>query len=258
VGAADVALGRVLDRLEAVDALRDATIAVVADHGISTMPPDLGRDATPRNVQGLLRIPMFVKAPGQAKGEVVDDPAMLIDLLPTLVDLLDVEVDWTFVGHSLADGSTPRVAPRVGTDVGPLFEAVRRQAARLPVDGGWAELAAVGEHARLVGRSLRSVEIGADSQLAWSADGQEHFGRLPTADGRRPQVLTGAVETGSGVRPPDLVVAVNGTIAGVISGYERDGDEWRFTSVLGPYLRDGANAIEAFEVDGGTLRRLAR
>jgi hypothetical protein len=51
---------------------------------------------------------------------------------------------------------------------------------------------------------------------------------------------------------------VNGTIGGVISGYERDGDEWQFTSVLGPYLRDGANVIEAFEVDGSTLRRLTR
>ena len=82
VGAADVALGHVLDHLEASPAWEDTTLVVVADHGISTLTPDLGRGgrgATPRK---LLQIPLFIKGPGQTKGAMVDDVAQAIESSP--------------------------------------------------------------------------------------------------------------------------------------------------------------------------------
>ena len=57
----------------------------------------------------MLRIPLFIKAPGQRQGEVRDDPATTLDVVPSVVDLLDVEVDRELPGHSLFDGSP---APR--------------------------------------------------------------------------------------------------------------------------------------------------
>ena len=46
LGAADVALGRVMDHLEAIGAWDDTTFVVVSDHGISLLNPDFGRERT--------------------------------------------------------------------------------------------------------------------------------------------------------------------------------------------------------------------
>ncbi|MET0901795.1 MAG: sulfatase-like hydrolase/transferase, partial [Acidimicrobiales bacterium] len=113
-GAADVALGEVLDHLEMNDLWDDTTLLVVADHGTGTVWPDVRREQTPTNADEVLRVPMFLKAAGQQHGEVVDDVAMTVDALPTLLDALDVEVDWDIDGHSLLDGSDATTSPLVG------------------------------------------------------------------------------------------------------------------------------------------------
>ena len=79
-------------------------------------------------------------------------------------------------------------------------------------------------------------------------DNDDAFRHLPDEAGRAPQLVTGTI-TGSGDgSPPSLVLVVNGTVAGVTGGYVRTDDGWSFSSVLGPYLRDGANEIAAYEV----------
>jgi hypothetical protein len=255
VGAADVALGRVLDRLEATGAWEDTTVVVVADHGMGTLPPDFGRGLTEKNKQEVYRIPMFLKGPGQVEGEVVDDSAQSIDVLPTLADLLDVELDWDFDGHSLLDGSQATVEPVPGTDIAPLFELVRRHYAQLPAGDDWTALAAVGEHRDLVGRPLADLAVGEPSEMSWQPDHEDAFGSLPTPDGRSPYVLRGIVTTTDGAAPPELVVSVNGTIAGALGGYTGEGP-WRFATVIAPLLQRGANDIRAYEVEAGVLRPL--
>jgi hypothetical protein len=256
VGAADAILVEVLDHLEASPAWLDTTLVVVADHGTSTLPPDFGREPTDRNRQEIYRIPMFIKVPGQSAGEVVDTSAQAIDVVPTLADLLDVDLDWAFDGHSLLDGSEATVEPVVGEALAPLFEVVRRHDAQVPSDGDWVALAAVGEHAGLVGRPVAAAALGSPSEMTWQPDHEDELGTLPTSDGGMPQVLRGTVSTPDGARPPEIVVAVNGTIAGTLGGYRADGHAWRFASVLGPFLVEGANEIVAYEVDGLVLRRL--
>ena len=46
----------------------DTTLVVVADHGTSTIQPDVGRDVTDANAEEVLRVPFFVKAAGQVEG----------------------------------------------------------------------------------------------------------------------------------------------------------------------------------------------
>ena len=45
-----------------------------------------------------------------------------------------------------------------------------------------------------------------------------------------------------------------GTVAGATGGYLPAADGWSFNSTLGPYLVDGANEIEAYEVTTDTGR----
>jgi hypothetical protein len=260
-GAADVALGEVLDHLEASPAWDRTTLVVTADHGTGTVWPDVKRDPTPANEDEVFRVPLFLKVPGQREAAVVDEVAMTIDVLPTLIDVLDIETDWELDGHSLLDGSARTTDPVVSPGLDPLFGIVRQHARDFPHGWDWAALAAVGEHGGLVGLRVGELEVGEESELEWRLDNGEALAGLPVGD-RVPQILTGSVEGSGDATPPELVVVANGTIAGVTAGYERGSGTWDFFSVLGPYLVDGANRVEAFEVEssGGevVLHRVRR
>jgi hypothetical protein len=253
-GAADVAIGRLVDHLDDLGVWETTTLVVVADHGVATSglerlnPPDYGRELTPQSADELLRVPLFIHSPALEDGAVVDEPAQSIDLLPTLVDLLDIETDWAFDGHSLVDGSAPEVMPLVGDDVADVVAVAQRHAAEFPHGDDWTALAAVGDHGDLVGRPLADLTVGEPSSLRLDLDYGRRIRHLPVEGALVPRLLTGTV-SGSVVEPPELVVVVNGTVAGVTGGYVPTGQRWRFESILGPFLVDGANEYEAYEVD---------
>jgi hypothetical protein len=250
-GSADVALGQVLDHLESTDLWDRTTLLVVADHGTGTVWPDVRREHTPRNEDEVFRIPMFLKLAGQDRAEVVDDVASTIDVLPTLIDALDIETDWEMDGHSLLDGSLPTTPTIVAPEVDGLFEVVDHHTRDFPHGWDWPALAAVGEHGELVGTPVDEVGVGERSDLTW-APAQEHsFSSLPTARGEEPYILTGVIDTPANDEPPPLVVAVNGTIAGVTGGYEPSKGGWAFSTLVGPFYVEGRNEVVAYEVGRG-------
>ena len=112
----------------------------------------------------------------------------------------------------------------------------------------WTALAAVGEHGGLVGSRRGDLTVGPTSALRVEVNNEDAFGRVPDGARAGPAARDRHV-TGSADRPPpSLVLVVNGTVAGVTGGYVRTDDGWSFSSVLGPYLHDGANEIAAYEV----------
>ncbi|HEX6423484.1 MAG TPA: sulfatase-like hydrolase/transferase [Acidimicrobiales bacterium] len=257
VGAADAAIGEVIDHLQGVGAWDDALVVVSSDHGYSLMPPDFGRTLTDSNREELLRMPLFIKAPGQAEGEVRDDPALTVDILPSIMDLLGIEADWSFDGHSLFDGSEPTRAPKVDPTLQPALDIAAGHAANLGGDD-WDGLAAVGIGRDLVGRPVADLATGEPSELTWAPDDQDLFGSLPTDEGRVPYLIAATVTAPDGRQPPEILVAVNGTVAGV-AGTQVHGDEgWRAFGLMAPYFRDGANTVEAFEVETTALGPVLR
>jgi hypothetical protein len=250
-GSADVALGRVLDHLEEEGIWDRATVMVVADHGTGTVWPDVRREHTSRNAEEVFRVPLFLKVAGQERAEVVDDTASTIDALPTLIDALDIETDWDMDGHSLLDGSAPTTPPLVSPDVDGLFEVVDHHARDFPHGWDWDALAAVGEHGPLVGTPVRELTVGGASRLTWEPAQAHSFASLPTARGEVPHILTGLIDGPGLEEPPALVVAVNGTIAGVTGGYEPARGGWRFSSMLAHRFVEGRNDVRAYEVVRG-------
>lgn len=247
VGAADVAVGRLIDHLQRVGAWRDALVVVTSDHGNGLLPPDFGRKLTDENREELLRIPLFIKAPGQQAGEVRDDVAQTIDILPSVIDLLGASTDWTFDGHSLFDGSQPDTDPDVDESLQPALDIAARHAADFVGVDDWIGLAAVGENGDLVGTPVADMAVSSPSELRWSLTDADLLDDLPTPDGQVPYLLTGSIAGDE--RPPELMVAVNGTIAGVVGPTDQGDGGWRFLGLMGPFFRDGSNTVEAYEVD---------
>ena len=204
-------------------------------------------------------MPLFVKWPGETDAERTDEPAQTIDILPSLVDALDAEVDWDFDGHSLLDGSEPTAPSKVSPSVQPLLDiAARRNGVEFPHGTDWTALAAVGPNGDLVGREVTELTSGDPSPLDAELDQAELFASLPTVEGTAPFVLAGRVST----EPAgDLVVAVNGTHspAWSVATDPSDGG-FVFDGFVGDVYRDGANEVVLYEVtrdgDDAVLHRI--
>jgi hypothetical protein len=203
---------------------------------------------TDANREEVYRVPLFIKAPGQTEGDIRDDSAQTIDVLPTIVDLLHADVDWTFDGHSLYDGSRAHTAPLVSTDVRAAFEIARRRAAEFPYGYDWTALAAVGKNGDLVGRDVDELRVGRPSAYTAAFSQQSLFDDLPTPGGTMPFVLGGNV-TGGDEEPPELLAAINGRLAGVVGGYQPTSSGWAFSGYVADFYREGANEVALYEVE---------
>jgi len=249
-GAVDALLDTTLEQLMSLPTWDDTLLVVTSDHGISLTPPDVDRRlVTEANQAEVYRVPLFIKAPGQTTGEIRDDSAQTIDIVPSIVDLLDIEVDddWTFDGHSLYDGSEPNVAPRVSIEVEEVLALAHRRSEEF-VGDDWIGLAAVGENGDLVGREVSDFAVGAPSTYSATLRDEALLEDLPTDEGSMPYVLTGTVAGPSADAPPELVAAVNGRIAGVVGGYNPSGNGWEFVGYVADLYAVGTNTVDLYEV----------
>jgi arylsulfatase A-like enzyme len=97
----DADIGRVLAHLEELGLARDTIVVYTADHGGM-----MGEHATWRKTtlayDATVRVPLLVRGPGVRAGTVHDELVGLVDLLPTLLHLLDVPVPDAVQGISFA------------------------------------------------------------------------------------------------------------------------------------------------------------
>ena len=101
LGYLDRQLGRLIRRMEREGLYDRALIALTADHGIAF---DVGvsdrRKVTARNVDEVAPVPFFVKAPGQDRAGVSGAHVTVVDLVPTVADVLDLTPGWEVEGVS--------------------------------------------------------------------------------------------------------------------------------------------------------------
>ncbi len=103
----DKLLGELLDKVRAEGLYDESLIVVTADHGVSFRAGDQRRDATDTNAADILSVPLFVKLPGQRKGEVGEAAARTVDVVPTIADAIGAEIPWDVDGESLLAGDLP-------------------------------------------------------------------------------------------------------------------------------------------------------
>lgn len=101
VGYADRLLGRVIRHLKRSGIYEQALIVVAADHGVSFRPGEPLRDVTAGNVASIASVPLLIKQPGE-RGQTIDvGPARSIDVLPTILDVIDAPTPAGLEGVSL-------------------------------------------------------------------------------------------------------------------------------------------------------------
>ncbi len=101
VGYTDYLLGTVLDKLETEQMLDDALIVVTADHGVSIGENKPLREASESNLEDIMLVPLFIKTPQQKKAVIHRNVAQSIDILPSIADVLNVNLTNNTDGTSL-------------------------------------------------------------------------------------------------------------------------------------------------------------
>ena len=107
----DHQIGRLVARLKASGEWENTLLIIAADHGVQAgsedydiavmddLPPEWGPSFRP----GITRIPMIFIWPGKIPaGQRIQGPASMIDMLPTILDLLDLPRPEVMQGRSLA------------------------------------------------------------------------------------------------------------------------------------------------------------
>jgi hypothetical protein len=252
---ADRLLGELVARLRATGVYDRALLIVMADHGVSFRPNDRRRAFTDTNLEDVAFMPLLVKRPGETNGRIEDKPVQSIDVLPTIADVLDVEVPWRMHGKSLfaprADeryvfvGDKERVSLSAGELVARRDIAFRRQQALFG-----SGLYRVGPHPELLGRRTDAVAVSVDGAAKAQIDQEGELRSVDLGSSYIPARLTGLI-SGGGSAPRDLAVALDGRIVAVARSFLVEGEER--LSVLMPEsaLVEGANDVELFWVRRG-------
>lgn len=101
VGFVDTLLGNLLKQLRTQGLYDQSLIVITADHGASFWTKTSRRSAAGPYPGDVTRVPLFMKVPYQRMGYRSDRPVRTIDILPTITDILGIELPWPVDGSSL-------------------------------------------------------------------------------------------------------------------------------------------------------------
>ncbi|MBO4206638.1 sulfatase-like hydrolase/transferase [Micromonospora echinofusca] len=250
VGYTDRLIGETLRVLRATGLYDDALLVVTADHGVSFTAGAQGRgmDAVRGAAGEVLRVPLFVKEPGQRAGRMDERNWEHVDLLPTVADLARIRL-----AHPV-DGRSARGAPRATAEKS-FYD---RPGERVSVPPLPPAVGPAPNRSALVGRSVTDLRVTGGAGPA-SVLERAAFRDVDPAEGGLPALVSGTVPAGV----PDgtqIAVAVNGRIGAVVPVVPPGPGGRRFAALLtdDALFAAGSNRLELYAVaPGPVLRRFA-
>ncbi len=258
-GLVDRLLGELMNRLKKQGLYEKSLIVVTADHGVSFKPNDRRRGITPTNIGDIANVPLIIKRPEEHLGMVVDRTVRTIDILPSIAaalgEPLPFEVDGESVYDHANDQQTVEVRQRVGDPVSAASTEVIRQRnetliRKLHLFGARNQdgLYAFGPDAALVGAAPDTLpSVDADGTTA-SIDGEPLLRSVDLDSALVPAHISGGISGPGAAEGIRLVVAVNGTIAGVGQSFDSNGSIVFSSYVAETAFTEGANDVQVYAV----------
>lgn len=184
----DRQIGRLLESLDEADRRDDTIVILTADHGEEFLDHGgLGHTSTVFNE--LINVPLLIRWPGVDEQIRTERPVALIDLLPTLLDYLEIPIEHTVAGLPMRDrtpdssifSETRRYQKataliRNGTKL--IYDETRSRVRFFDLDADPAELQGISqvqdgarlleqmkEHRDLAARILAGMEPGAEVEI---------------------------------------------------------------------------------------------
>jgi hypothetical protein len=258
VGFVDTLVGRLVARLRSLGIYDQSLIVVTADHGASYREGMPRRMARTENLADIIRVPLFIKRPGQQTGTVADGVAESVDILPSIADALGARLPFDVDGQSLyGDPATRRTARTFISRS--LTQAERRDVtnwrrssevslarriARFGV-GPYDRLYAVPGTEGLIGRPVQAFTPRAGTVRVRLVD-PEFFRDVDLESETLPLHVGGRI---FGRVSQPVAVAVNGRIAATTVPFLQRGTTVFATMIPEEFLRAGSNDVATFLVD---------
>ncbi len=258
-GLVDRLLGDLIDRLEDAGLYEKSLIVVTADHGVAFKPNDRRRGITETNIGDIANVPLIIKRPEEHLGLIVDRTVRTVDILPSIAaalgEPLPFEVDGESVYDRANDDQTVEVRQRVGEPVSaPAADVIEQRnetlIRKLHLFGAQSQdgLYAFGADAGLVGAAPDTLPSVDAEDLTASIDGEPLLRSVDLDSALVPAHISGGIsgeDAREGIR---LVVAVNGTIAGVGQSFDSNGSIVFSSYVPESAFQEGANDVQVYAV----------
>lgn len=260
---ADRQIARLIARLKETGVFDECLLIVVADHGVSFRPNRSRRAPAADSLADLMSVPLFVKLPHQTAGGVSDRNVETIDILPSIAEVLAMDLPEPVDGISFLNPAAPERATKrfINTpdviEVDAVFEEKYAVLAHLigKFGGGRSpeRMFRLGPHSELIGRPAGELRDGPHPRWKPVIDSPGEF----RAEGDFvPCHLTGHV-IGDGKPPPRplaLAIAVNGIIRGTTRTYTTAQFRDRWSLMLPEEaFQPGENHVEVFVIADSVL-----
>ncbi|MEX1142077.1 MAG: sulfatase-like hydrolase/transferase [Thermoleophilaceae bacterium] len=273
LGYADSKIQRLIAHLRDIGMYDRALVVVAADHGVAFRPVFDRRRGKRSTLEEIALVPLFMKLPGQERGRVDDSIVETTDIVPTIADVLGVDLPEQPDGRSALGPAVKRrnVVKMMARDFSGWIrmsaeELDRRRQERvdrkLALFGTGADgpdrIYRVGPNQELLGRSVDSLGVTGESAAKVSLTDPGAYDDVDPDGPVVPIWVTGRV---SGIEDRrDLAIAVNGTIRAVSNTFELATGGGQLLSALVPpsSLRPGANSIAVYEVTPAGLALMGR
>lgn len=259
----DRLVGDLVDRLKEHGIYDDALVILAADHGAYYGPGVDRRAITPESADDVLRVPLWIKYPGQAKGETDDRLAYTIDILPTVLDAVGGGIPDNMDGRSLRS-ALPRVTPLpaaktdgelVPPPLGPGLAGAFEPVGGIPRLGRAEDVEALyrlGPHADLVGRSTREMATAREAApegAVWLRDEAALFDS-PHDTPEVPGFILGVFRQEA--EPFHAALSLNGRIAAVTRSFFTPEGQHRFRFLVPPRVFDQSiERVRIYRIEGG-------
>ncbi len=266
LGLVDRLLGDLVRALEETGLYDRALVIVTADHGVSFQPGGLRRQADRRNFADVMSVPLFVKLPDQRRSVLSDRNVELVDVLPTIADVLGLGEPWPMDGVSVFSRTPERPEKHIfraqGKRRGKLtvdlaaMDARYRTVERMVEDFGPSSdplaLYRIGPRSELFGRPLAELEIGAEPEHKVWLTMPEVYDRVDPASGFVPARVSGSIRPRQpGRGPMELAVAVGGTVWATTHTQRSETPRAAFSAIVPEQaLAPGRNRVEVFVIAG--------
>ncbi len=261
----DGLLGDLLDQLRQIGEFEASLIVVVADHGASFWSQDHYRDfESGQHPADILSVPLFIKRPFQTAGAVDRSNVETIDILPSILDIIDAAIPEPVDGCSLFDSTCPAradksafsdtggatlVRHRYPADLGLDDSGLRQKIARFGSGTGRSAYRASPLFDR-VGRTLSEWDIEPKPAGTVQLETARRTWQLGNSESLVPARVVGKIHLLRERKEPIHVAIAAGGLIRAVAPAPADGDAYRIVTLLPEATFDQETAIELFVVTG--------